>query len=304
MLGRSGDNRPVKHEIDCWLRDLGLPRHEHALRHIIGWAEREPQIRWLEVAGSFAWGGQDELSDLDLGVGIAEKHWPAALPLVRAAVESIGDVVEIWEHEIDEWGDRPHRRFFGQLRDGLQIDLVAMPAASRKGLPPTSLSLYDRDRILAQRWDPPSLTATGEQLRDWAFAGWVALADVDKYVRRGSTWEADARLHEARTMAWRLWAAASAAAYPDFGLTSALDEGPPAPAGMEQTVAALDVNEQLRAARALADVLDAVAARVNVDGDVELPTGLREWVRGRLASSGQTSNGQTPTGRSTLVAEN
>ena len=94
-------------------------------------------------------------------------------------------------------------------------------------------------------------------------------------------------------MAWRLWAAANAAAYPVFGLTSALDEGSPAPEGMDETVAPLDPSEQLRAARALADVLDVVAARVNVDGDVELPTGLREFVRGRLASQVQASTARS-----------
>jgi hypothetical protein len=134
----------VKHEIDCWLRDLGLPRHERALRGLVAWAEREPVVRWLELGGSLAWGGQDQLSDLDVGVGLADKRWPDALAFVPPVLRDLGDVVEIWEHGIAEWGDVAHRRWFVQYRDGLQVDLVALPSGSRKGLPPTSLALYDR----------------------------------------------------------------------------------------------------------------------------------------------------------------
>ena len=46
--------------------------------------------------------------------------------------------------------------------------------------------------------EPPAAYAvTGEQVREWAFLGWCALIDADKYLRRGSLWEADG-LHEAR----------------------------------------------------------------------------------------------------------
>jgi hypothetical protein len=138
--------------------------------------------------------------------------------------------------------------------------------------------------VLARRWDPPSLTATAQQLRDWAYGAWLALGDADKYLRRGSAWEADARLHEARTMVWRMWASAQAAAYPAFGLTSVLDGDAPPPPGIEATVTGLDGLEQRRAALALADTLDAVSALVNVDGDIELPSGLRGWVRERLSA--------------------
>ena len=62
-----------------------------------------------------------------------------------------------------------------------------------------------------------------------------------KYLRRGSLWEAYARLDEARTQAFRVYAALNGAAYPRFGLTSILDSpglGVPDPA--EKTVAGLD----------------------------------------------------------------
>ena len=120
------------------------------------------------------------------------------------------------------------------------------------------------------------------QLRDWMYEAWAALADVDKHARRGSTWEADASLHEARASTWRLWAAAVAAAYPMFGLASALDGGSPPPDGMADTVAALDSAAQRRAAIALAHVLEAVTERLNVDGDLDVPERLPAWVRRRL----------------------
>jgi hypothetical protein len=67
---------------------------------------------------------------------------------------------------------------------------------------------------------------TGEQVREWAFRGWCALIDADKYLCRGSLWEAHNRLHEARKHIWALWAAATGALYPWHGLSQVLDNDP------------------------------------------------------------------------------
>jgi len=37
-----------------------------------------------------------------------------------------------------------------------------------------------------------------------ALGGWCALIDADKYLRRGSLWEAHNRLHQARHHVWAL----------------------------------------------------------------------------------------------------
>jgi hypothetical protein len=105
--------------------------------------------------------------------------------------------------------------------------------------------------------EPPAAYAvTGEQVREWAFLGWCALIDTDKYLRRGSLWEADTRLHEARHQIWALWAAAHGALYPWHGLSQVLDHDPGnLPPGIESTVAGLDPADLRRAARASAVVL-------------------------------------------------
>ena len=73
---------------------------------------------------------------------------------------------------------------------------------------------------------PAAYAVTGEQVREWAFLGWCALIDADKYLRRDSLWEAHSRLHEARHHLWALWAAAHGALYPWHGLSQVFDHDP------------------------------------------------------------------------------
>ena len=88
-----------------------------------------------------------------------------------------------------------------------------------------------RPRRRTRAREPPAAYAvTGEQVREWAFLGWCALIDADKYLRRGSLWEAHSRLHEARHRIWALWAAAQGAMYPWHGLSQVLDHDPGEPA--------------------------------------------------------------------------
>jgi hypothetical protein len=54
------------------------------------------------------------------------------------------------QHRIGEWGDIPHQRSLVQCANGVQLDLVAMPATRRRGLPPGIVALYDPD---ARRMD-------------------------------------------------------------------------------------------------------------------------------------------------------
>src|SRR5207302_2255540 len=114
----------------------------------------------------------------------------------------------------------------------------------------------DRDGLLAEPYEPESHRADGRELREWSFHAWFALGNLDKYLRRGSLWEARASLEEARADLLRLHAAAHGAPYPVFGLTSVLDAGVPLPHGLEQTVAGLDAAELRAAALALIDLLD------------------------------------------------
>jgi hypothetical protein len=77
--------------------------------------------------------------------------------------------------------------------------------------------------------------------------GWCTLADLGKYVRRGSAWDALKRLNEARAQLWRLWAATRGVPQSQYGLTSVLDYLAGIPDGIEQTICDLDSGRLLAA---------------------------------------------------------
>ena len=77
---------------------------------------------------------------------------------------------------------------------------------------------------------------------EWAFNGWACLADVGKYLRRGSAWEALERLHQARAEYWRLLATSHEVPNPQYGITSLLDFAPDqVPARLALTTSDVDL---------------------------------------------------------------
>lgn len=113
----------------------------------------------------------------------------------------------------------------------------------------------------------------GAQQREWAFLVWWALGDVVKHTRRGSLWRALSCLDEARALAWKLHAASLAVEYPDFGAVSVENAGLPAPARMQESLPArAEAGIILGAARALADVLGALTADLDVSGLQQIVT--------------------------------
>lgn len=266
-----------------WLATLTLHGHATVLRRLVTEAESQPAFRFIELCCSVARGAGDDLSDLDLALGVADEAWPDALPAVASTLADIGELVDLLEHRIAAWGDRPHRRFFAQYRDGVQVDLVALPASGRPGMPLGSIALYDPDDRLVTTLTSSLERASADDVREWAFLAWIALANLDKYVRRRSAWEALEQLHEARTHVWRLWAVACGAPYPTFGLTSAFDQSPPAPLpGLEQTVATLELQDLRRAAVALAAMLRQTSADAADAVGAELPDAIGSYVSKRL----------------------
>jgi hypothetical protein len=115
--------------------------------------------------------------------------------------------------------------------------------------------------------------------------GWELLPNVDKYLERGSAWEALARLDQARDLALRLWAAGEDTPYPGFGLTSLLDTDPPIlPAGLDATAARADLGELAAAAGACAELLRNASARARERiGTETRESPMAEWVTERLA---------------------
>jgi hypothetical protein len=272
---------------EAWFAKLELPNHAAILRGLVDRARAEPAIRFVEVCCSIARGAADELSDLDVGLGLRTEDWPAVDRIVPPILGRLGEIVDQLEHSISEWGDVPHRRFFVQYVSGVQLDLVTFLASRRTGLPAGALALYDPDARLALPMEARVERATPADINDWAFLGWVALGDLDKYVRRGSPWEALARLNEARTYAWQLWAAAQGIAYPAFGLTSVLDQpGSAIPAAFADTTASLDLADLHRAALALAELLAEVSEHAAAATGAALPSSIRRHVEARLSRLG------------------
>jgi hypothetical protein len=190
-------------------------------------------------------------------------------------------------------------RIFAQYADGTQLDLAVVAQADidtrhRDGGAPDFIPVYQAgsrapSQAPASGTQPDgrpqaAYAVSGDQVREWAFLGWCALIDTDKYLRRGSLWEAHDRLHLARHHIWALWAAAQGAMYPWHGLSQVLDHDPgKLPPGIESTIAGLDTADLRRAARASAAVLAAVSAAAARRHPADLPTAMAGYVTRRLA---------------------
>ena len=262
-----------------------LAGQQAIMRRLLGFSEADPDVCWLAIGCSVARGAGDRMSDLDMGIGVTESVFEAARDRIRQAADGLGDLVESYHHQLPGVPS-PHERIFAQYADGCQLDLVILPAVLPGGPLPRSVTLYDRDGQMADGGDGPAAAGPGDdQLREWAFGGWCALADLAKYVRRGSAWEALERLHEGRTQLWRLHAAASGITDPQYGVTSVLDFAPSdTPEGIERTVAGLTLPSLLAAAREMARLLSATGQRLPAASQDVLPQAMARFVTGLLDS--------------------
>jgi hypothetical protein len=149
-------------------------------------------------------------------------------------VDGLGDLVESYQHKIPGL-TTDYQRIFAQYADRCQVDLVVFRESEPVGSVRDLVVVYDAaDRLKPV---PEHHSVTPEQVREWAFGSWCAVADLGKYLRRRSFWEALDRLAEARGQFWPLCPAALGVPNPQYGLTSILDFVPGrVPAGMESTV--------------------------------------------------------------------
>jgi len=291
----------------AWL--AALPAELAAQRRVmVGLADRcesWPLAMSLQVGCSLGRGAADALSDIDAALGVDAPRGEAgagrigtAEALVVAALPAMGALIDVQRHRTGS--DSQHvRRIFAQFADGTQLDLAVVAEADietrrRAGGAPDFIPLYqapawpgagepdERARVggSASGSEPSAAYAvTGEQVREWAFHGWCALIDADKYLQRGSLWEAHSRLHEARHYIWVLWAAAHGALYPWHGLSQVLDHDPGnLPPGIESTVAGLDAADLRRAARASAQVLAAASQAAVGRHPADLPAAMAAYV--------------------------
>jgi hypothetical protein len=242
---------------------MSIARQTAVLERLVEAVEADPRIRALELKGSIARGDADELSDLDTRLWIADDDYDAMLADLPALARSVGKTRDI----LFETPGSPF--LFVQFEDGVQLELSTSRASQAKGLVAARVVLLDRDGLLAQPYEPePAWDRTL-----WLGWAWMHLYDVDKYLRRGSLWEALITLEESRSLLLRHHAAALGVPDPEFGLKSILDAGGTLPARLDETVAALGAADIRRAACVCAELLTEYGER---------PFG--DYVRARLES--------------------
>jgi hypothetical protein len=132
-----------------WIEQLPaeLAGQRRLLRGLLALCAANTSIRWLVIGCSLARGAGDRRSDLDLGMGISDEEFDAAVPGVRRAVDSLGDLVESYHHQLPSV-TTAHERIFAQLADRCQVDLVVFPASAPVGSVPHIVVLYDPDGLL------------------------------------------------------------------------------------------------------------------------------------------------------------
>jgi hypothetical protein len=298
----------------AWLAVLPgeLAAQRRVMAGLVDRCEVWPSVRSLLVGCSLGRGAGDALSDIDAALGVDAERGLAGADLVAAAeakvvaaLPDLGPLVDVLRHPTGT-ADQYARRIFAQFADGTQLDLTVVAQADietrlRAGGAPDFIPLYQASgpphseapdaqapaRGAQPSGEPPAAYAvTGDQVREWTFLGWCALIDADKYLRRGSLWEAHNRLHQARHHIWALWAAAHGALYPWHGLSQVLDHDPDnLPPGVESTVASLDGADLYRAARASSEVLATVSAAAARRRPSDLPTAMAVYVTRMLSET-------------------
>ena len=279
-----------------WLAALpdSLAAQRRVLAALLDFCDATPLVTSFNVGCSLGRGAGDALSDIDAALGVASAADVAAVePMVAVLLGSgalrarpLPDLVDLLRHGA---GDGQVRRIFAQFADRTQLDLaIVAQSGIRLRSRPDFVALY-ASVVAGPGADAGGEAASayavsGEQVREWAFHGWIGLLDLDKYLRRGSAWEALERLHQVRHRIWMLWAAATGALYPWHGLSQVLDNDPrDLPPGIEATVAGLDPAQLRRAARASAVLLAEVSAAAGREHRAaDLPTALAAYVAREL----------------------
>jgi hypothetical protein len=274
----------------AWLSQLAseLKRQRQAITALLDLSEASALVSSLSVGCSIGRGAADALSDVDAAIGVHASPGAAGADSLRAVEESViellpdlGTVVDMLRSDSSS-GDFLIRRLFVQLTNRLQLDLavVAEDEVRRGEAAPDFVAVYWSGARPTGTRGLAAHEVSAEQVREWSFLGWRALLDADKYLRRGSPWEAHSRLHEARDRIWMLWAAAHHAAYPWHGLSQVLDHDPRLlPPGIEATVAGLELAALRRAVVASVDVLDRCSAAAAQARRTEPATALAQYAR-------------------------
>jgi predicted nucleotidyltransferase len=225
-----------------------VARQANVLERLLDFAEDDQRVRAVRMRGSIARSTADEFSDLDTRMWISDGAYEATLADLAAVVRSFAPTLDV----LFETPGSPY--LFVQYANGVQLELSTAQASDPSGRDRGVVVLLDRDGL----WDQPyEESPPGWDEKLWLGWGWMALADVDKYLRRGSLWEALTALEKARSLLLRHHAAETGMRDPAYGLTSILDYGGYLPPRLETTVAGLEAAGIRRAAQACAELFTA-----------------------------------------------
>jgi hypothetical protein len=250
-----------------------LPLHAALLHRLLTALAGQDRVVWVEVGCSIPTERADELSDIDMGLG---HLGDPPIEMVDEILNGLGAVVDGgWT----PWGEAA--RWWVQYLDGVQVDVVLMPADRRNGRAPGSIALLDLHGHLVEEFTPTIMHASEQDIDGWHLDGWEGLCNVAKYLARGSLHEAADQLHRVRQDCCRLWAVGEGVDYPAFGLTSLLD-APDAtlPDGLDESHVGLRSEAIRGAALQLVDTLSASAEHARTG----LTSPLRQWTLHRLAT--------------------
>jgi hypothetical protein len=267
-----------------WITELPaeLEGQKAIMLGLLDWCEADERAKYLVVACSVGRGAGDRLSDLDMGMGLESPDFDAAVADAHQVIDAAGELVDSYAHKLPGL-TMPHERIFAQYANRCQVDMVVIPAGEKYPGVKDEVVLYDPDGIRAAKWAPTPVTS--KQVREWAFNGWACLADVGKYLRRGSAWEALERLHQARAEYWRLLATSHDVPNPQYGITSLLDFAPDrVPARLALTTSDVDLARLLRAARQLAEELAGVGSELKPELAAVLPAPMAAFITADLKS--------------------
>lgn len=286
MLRNNAMSKESTQKGHAWIAtmDSSVSKQQSLLKALLERVAKDDKYRWLQLSCSLARGAGDELSDIDVTLGMQDDTWPEAIKRLKKLAEGLAPVSDMLEHTlIDELG-RKCRHLIVIYQDSLQLSVVTMPSSWLPGERPQAVTLYDPDGHFNKPLDqyPSFKTTTPTQARQWAFFAWLNLIDMTKYLDRGSVWEAHLQLERARMNTWNLWAIACKLDYAIYGITQVLDDEVAFPQGMERTVADLKPESLRTASLMLADILQNVSERASESLPFELPPGIAEIARKRL----------------------
>jgi predicted nucleotidyltransferase len=268
----------------AWVDELPpeLGTHALILRRMLAQTESDSRLRALQVQGSIGRGTGDRHSDLDVGLVVIDEAWPAITEEMPAFVRKLGDMVDDHYYFLPSDETPEIFRAWAQFPDGIQLDLLLLPATRLLGSGPDGRTLLDRDGRLL-RTDHPMRLSDPAAIANWAFLCWQNLTEVAKYLERGLAVAAAEWLNSARQATISCWAAGHGVEYAGFANVAAgrLGISAPWPDGLEQAYPIPESAAVLAAALALAEVQSRADAMLAVSLGIP-PRPLASWVRSKL----------------------